>query len=64
MEDKKNNLEKENIISKVESTDHHDELQSHKENDSFDYNIQILDELKSIKKVSKNILKTLKKMNN
>ena len=23
MEDKKNNLEKENIISKVESTDHH-----------------------------------------
>ncbi|MDQ6723103.1 MAG: hypothetical protein M3Z01_02390 [Thermoproteota archaeon] len=67
MEDKKDNLEKENINSKAESTesiDHHNELESDKDNDSTDYNIQILDELKSIRKVSKNILKTLKKMNN
>ncbi len=61
----KNNLEKENNDNKTESLDLAD-LQSHnvKDFESSEINIQILEELKNIRKISKKILKSMKNINN
>ncbi len=61
----KNSLQKEINDNKIESTDLAD-LQSHnvKDFESSEINIQILKELKSIRKISKKILKSMKNINN
>lgn len=60
----KNRLEKETNDNKPETTDIAD-LQSHnvKDFESSEINIQILEELKNIRKISKKILKSLKNIN-